>query len=515
MSQTSDNNKRIAKNVSFLYIRMIFLLIVGLYTSRVVLNAIGVVDYGIYNVVGGVVAMFSFINGSMGTATTRFLTFELGKHASYERMRLVFSTALLIHLGICCLILVLGETIGLWYVYNVLVVPSERFEATLFVYQFSLVTTLIGIISVPYNASLVAHEKMGAFAYISILEATSNLFIALVVKYVNYDKLIIYGILLMLLQVILRLIYGFYCSRHFQEISGKWMFDKAKFLEMGKFALWIMNGSLAVIGYTQGLNLILNYFFGPAVNAARAVAVTVQLKVSQFCTNFQMAVNPQITKSYASKDYDYMYSLINNTSKYSFYLVFLLSFPIIVEADSILKIWLGTVPKYATIFVQLTLFIGLVESLRMPMNTAIHSTGKIKKFQIYEGGASLLILPLALLFLYLGFSPVSVLVVQLAMFIIIQIIRILIVCPAIGMEKKKYLLDVVLPIFKVVMLPFFVIPLLKCYIQFGNMYINLCFYIFTTIILSILCIYYIGLDRMMRDKVLCEIKKKIKGKIFR
>lgn len=243
--------------------------------------------------------------------------------------------------------------------------------------------------------------------------------------------------------------------------------------------------------------------------------MTVQLKVSQFCTNFQMAVNPQITKSYASKDYDYMYSLINNTSKYSFYLVFLLSFPIIVEADSILKIWLGTVPKYATIFVQLTLFIGLVESLRMPMNTAIHSTGKIKKFQIYEGGASLLILPLALLFLYLGFSPVSVFVVQLAMFIIIQIIRILIVCPAIGMEKKKYLLDVVLPIFKVVMLPFFVIPLLKCYIQFGNMYINLCFYIFTTIILSILCIYYIGLDRMMRDKVLCEIKKKIKGKIFR
>lgn len=509
-NQTSDNNKRIAKNVSFLYFRMIFLLIVGLYTSRVVLNALGVVDYGIYNVVGGVVAMFSFINGSMGTATTRFLTFELGKNATYEKMRLVFSTALLIHLGICFLILFLGETIGLWYVYNILVVPTERFDAALFVYQFSLITTLIGIISVPYNATLVAHEKMGAFAYISIFEALANLAIALIVKYVNFDKLVIYGALLMLLQIVLRFVYGYYCSKHFQEVNGRWMFDKTKFKEMSKFAMWIMNGSLAVIGYTQGLNLILNYFFGPTVNAARAVAVTVQLKVSQFCTNFQMAVNPQITKSYASNDLDYMYSLINNTSKYSFYLVFLLSYPIIVEADTILMIWLGTVPEYAVVFVRLTLLIGLVESLRMPMNTAIHSTGNIKYFQIFEGSTSLLILPIALVFLYLGFSPVSVFVVQLIIFVIIQIIRIIIVCPAIKMKKIKYFLEVIMPILKVVLLPFIVIPILKGYISFQSIYVNLVFYVFLTMILSIICIYYIGLDKIMRNKVLCVIKKKIK-----
>lgn len=509
-NQTSDNNKRIAKNVSFLYFRMIFLLIVGLYTSRVVLNALGVVDYGIYNVVGGVVAMFSFINGSMGTATTRFLTFELGKSATYEKIRLVFSTALLIHLGICFLILFLGETIGLWYVYNILVVPTERFDAALFVYQFSLTTTLIGIISVPYNATLVAHEKMGAFAYISIFEALANLAIALIVKYVNYDKLVIYGALLMLLQIVLRFIYGYYCSKHFQEVNGKWMFDKVKFKEMSKFAMWIMNGSLAVIGYTQGLNLILNYFFGPTVNAARAIAVTVQLKVSQFCTNFQMAVNPQITKSYASNDLDYMYSLINNTSKYSFYLVFLLSYPIIIEADTILMIWLGTVPKYAVIFVRLTLLIGLVESLRMPMNTAIHSTGNIKYFQIFEGGASLLILPMALVFLYLGFSPVSVFVVQLIMFVFIQIIRIIIVCPAIKMKKTKYFLEVVMPILKVVLLPFIVIPIFKSYISFQSIYVNLAFYVFLTMVISTICIYYIGLDKIMRNKVLCVIKEKIK-----
>lgn len=509
-NQASDNNKRIAKNVSFLYFRMIFLLIVGLYTSRVVLNALGVVDYGIYNVVGGVVAMFSFINGSMGTATTRFLTFELGKNATYDKMRLVFSTALLIHLGICFLILFLGETIGLWYVYNILVVPTERFDAALFVYQFSLITTLIGIISVPYNATLVAHEKMGAFAYISIFEALANLSIALIVKYVNYDKLVIYGALLMLLQIVLRFVYGYYCSKHFQEVNGKWMFDKVKFKEMSKFAMWIMNGSLAVIGYTQGLNLILNYFFGPAVNAARAIAVTVQLKVAQFCTNFQMAVNPQITKSYASNDLNYMYSLINNTSKYSFYLVFLLSYPIIVEADTILMIWLGTVPEYAVVFVRLTLFIGLIESLRMPMNTAIHSTGNIKRFQIFEGGASLLILPIALVFLYLGFSPVSVFVVQLFMFIFIQIIRVVIVCPAIKMKKIKYFLEVVMPILKVVILPFVIVPMLKIYISFQSIYVNLVFYVFLTMVLSIICIYYIGLDKNMRNKVLCVIKEKIK-----
>ena len=425
-------------------------------------------------------------------------------------MRLVFSTALVIHMAICCLILLLGETIGLWYVYNVLVVPAERFNAALFVYQFSLVTTLIGIISVPYNASLIAHEKMGAFAYISIFEAIANLSIALVVKYVNFDKLVLYGVLLMFLQIILRLIYGMYCSKHFEEVSGRWMFDKEKFKEMGKFALWIMNGSLAVIGYTQGLNLILNSFFGPAVNAARAIAVTVQLKVSQFCTNFQTAVNPQITKSYASNDLNYMYSLINNTSKYSFYLVFLLSYPIIIEADLILKLWLGIVPEYATRFVQLTLFIGLVESLRMPLNTAIHSTGKIKKFQIYEGGASLMILPIALAFLYLGFSPLSVFVVQLVMFIVIQIIRVLIVCPAIGMKKNMYFKEVIYPILKVVLLPLAIIPLLKYFVQFRNIYLNLSFYILITILMSIVCIYYIGMNKIMRDKIVNKIKEKIK-----
>ena len=327
MPDTISNNKRIAKNTVYLYLRMIIQLIVGLYSSRILLQALGVSDYGIYNVVGGVVAMFSFLNGSMATATDRFLAYELGNgEINQTQMRKVFSTALLIHFVVAFLFLVLCETVGLWYMYNMLVVPTDRFNAALWVFQFSIITGIISIISVPYNATIVAHERMNAFAYIAIVEVTIQLFIALFLNYTNIgDNLIIYGLLLMISQLIIRLIYGIYCKRHFTEVSGKYLFDKDLCKEMSKFSFWILNGSVAVVGYTQGLNLLLNYFFGPVVNAARGIAVIVQTKMMGFCSNFQMAVNPQIIKLYAEKDYKNMHQLVCSSSLFSFFSSFIIS----------------------------------------------------------------------------------------------------------------------------------------------------------------------------------------------
>lgn len=479
---------------------MFIMMLIGLYTSRVILNSLGVTDYGIYNVVGGVVAMFGFINGSIGTATSRFLTYELGEKKSYKKLRIVFSTALIIHIGISILVLILGETVGLWYIYNILVVPPERFIAALLVYQFSLITSIIGIISIPYSAALVAHEKMSTFAYISVFEVCLNLTVAVLISCINYDLLIAYAFFLLLIQIGLGVFYTYYCSKSFDETTGKWLFDKMKFREMLKFSLWIMNGAIAVVGYTQGLNMLLNVFFGPTVNAARGIAVIVQTKVFQFCTNFQTAVNPQIIKQYANENFEYMHSLINITSKYSFLLIYVLSFPILLESKYILKIWLGVVPDYTVIFVQLTLIVGLIDSLRMPLNTAIHATGNIKKFQILEGGVSLLILPLAFVFLKLEFSPVSVFIVQAVMFVIIHILRVLIVCPVIKMKLSTYLIVVVWGITKVVV-PASIIPLVARVFIKGDDFFSFFYICVVSVISSLFFVYFLGLDQGMKDKV--------------
>lgn len=509
MPDNEKNNKRIVKNTAYLYFRMIFQLIIGLYTSRVILNALGVTDYGIYNVVGGVVAMFGFINGSMGTATSRFLTYELGKENDPVRMRHVFSTALLIHLGICVFVLILSETIGLWYIYNKLVLPPDRLTAALWVFQFSILTSLIAIISVPYNAAIVSHEKMSAFAYISIYEVAMQLVVAITVKYITYDKLITYGLLLMLVQISVRIIYGIYCSKKFKEVKGKFIFDSTTSKEMIRFAFWIMNGSLAVIGYTEGLNLLLNLFFGPTINAARGIAVTIQSKVIGFCNNFQMAVNPQITKSYASNDLQYMYQLICNSSKYSLYLVFFLSFPIILETKYILKIWLGLVPDYTDVFVQITLIIGMIDALRMPINTAIHATGRIKLFQSIEGTSLLLVLPVSYIFLKYGYSPICVFLIQLLIFIIVHAERVFIVCPTIGMPKKMYFKQVVWEPFKV-LIPASILPL---FFKFNsittNEFLNFLFVSMFALLCTALSILYIGLDKLMRGKIKNLIFSKI------
>jgi O-antigen/teichoic acid export membrane protein len=319
----SEANKRIAKNTVMLYIRMLFSMVVSLYTSRIVLNTLGVEDYGIYNVVGGIITMFSFLNGAMAAGTQRFLTFELGKNDAIQLSR-VFSMSMSIHLMIALVVFVLGETLGLWFVNTQLTIPSERMAAANWVYQFSVLSAMVGIWSVPYNASIIAHERMNVYAYVSILEVILRLLIVFLLQWFGFDKLKFYAVLVFSVSLTIRFIYGRYSKLHFSETRFKFYWNKDLFNTLVSYAGWNLWGNLAVVAHDQGVNILLNIFFGPAVNAARGIAYSVKAAVYSFVQNFQVAMNPQIIKSFASGDFKNMHQLIFQGSKFSFFLLFFL-----------------------------------------------------------------------------------------------------------------------------------------------------------------------------------------------
>lgn len=445
MSDTSENNKRIAKNTLLLYVRMLFMMGISLFTSRVILNTLGVEDYGIQNVVGGVVAMFGFINGSMSSATQRFITFALGKGDS-DRLQKVFTTTLQIHALIAFIIVVLGETVGLWFLYNKMQIPVERMNAAFWVLQCSIVSTVVMIVSVPYNASIIAHEKMSAFAYISVLEAVLKLIIVYLLLIFPFDKLIVLAILTLIVQLFIRFCYSMYCHRHFIETNYKHVWDKSLFKEMTGFAVWSLWGNLSVILYTQGLNMLLNVFFGPIVNAARAVAVQVQAAVQQFVGNFQMALNPQITKNYASGNLEQMHSLIFRSARFSFLLLFCISLPVLLETEFLLTLWLKNVPDNAIVFSQIMICISLIYTTSNPCMIANQATGKVKTYQMVVGGILLTILPISYFVLRLGAPAYSVFIVHFCVEAIAQLSRMYMLRKLINLPMKQYLYNIYIPI---------------------------------------------------------------------
>ena len=443
MTRTSEKSKRIAKNTLLLYVRMLFLVLVGLYTSRVVLRILGVVDFGIFSVVGGVIAMIGFIQASLGGATSRFITFDLGR-GDMAAMKKTFGNIVTIHLLFAGIILLVGETAGLWFVMNKLQIPESRQVAAFWVYQFSILTAILSIVSIPYNAVIVAHERMSAFAYITIADVVLKLLIVYLLLVVPYDRLIVYSALFFCIQLFDRIVYGIYCNRYFEETRVGLHIDKKQFKEIAVFAGWTINGNLAVMGYTQGLNILLNMFFGPAVNAARGIAVQVQTVSQQFCTNFQMALNPQLTKSYAQGDLDYMHKLVIASSKFSFFIMLLIALPLMLEADVVLHWWLGDVPDHTANFLRLILCTSLLFTLSNPILVSVHATGRLKTFQLIEGTMLLLIVPVAYVLLkFFDVPPESVFVVHIVIEICTQCVRLKIVLPMIGMRMRLYLKKVV------------------------------------------------------------------------
>ena len=422
---------------------MLFMMAVSLFTSRVILNTLGVEDYGINSVVGGVVAMFGFISGPMAGATQRYITFALGS-GDEKRLSTVFCTAMQIQVILASIIFLLGETIGLWFLYNKIQIPPERMDAAFWVLQCSLISSFVMIISVPYNADIIAHEKMSAFAYISVLEVVLKLIIVYLLVLFSVDKLILYAFLLLAVQLLIRFCYSIYCHKHFKETKYKNVWDKALFKEMTGFAGWGLFGNLSYVMYSQGLNILLNVFFGPLVNAARGVSVQVQNAIQQFVGNFQTALNPQITKTYAQGKMQEMHKLMYRSARFSFYLLFFLSLPVLFETDFILTIWLKTVPEYTVTFLRIMICTSLIYTCANPMIIANQATGKVKKYQAVCGTILIMILPISWVLLELGFPAYSVFIVHFVMEGVCQLARILMLRPLIGIRLRDYFYNIYL-----------------------------------------------------------------------
>ena len=451
MSDTSSANKRIAKNTLVLYVRMLFTMGISLFTSRVILQTLGVEDYGISSVVGGVISMFTFINAAMVSSTQRYLNFELVR-GDANQLRSVFSTSLQIHALIALAIIVLSETVGLWFLNEKLVIPEARMTAAMWVYQCSILSCAVSIMSTPYNAVIVAHEKMSAFAYISILDVSLKLLVVYLLVVLPFDKLIILAILNLLVQLFIRYIYTLYCHRHFPESYFQFWFNKILFKEMFGFAGWSFWGNLAAILYTQGLNMMLNIFFGPIVNAARGIAVQVQSAVQQFVGGFQTALNPQITKNYASNNLPQMHSLMFRSARFSFLLLFFLSLPVLMETNFILTLWLKTVPDDAVIFTQIMICISLIYTTANPCVIANQATGKVKIYQMVVGGILLLILPISYVVLKLGAPAYSVFIVHFCIESLAQFSRMYMLRKLIHLPLWQYMKNIYIPIVSTVVI---------------------------------------------------------------
>lgn len=489
-----------------LYFRMILLMAISLYTSRVILEELGVIDYGVYNVVSGFLVLMSFINSGISSSTSRYITYALGKNDK-KYLKNVFAICMESHIAISILILIFAETIGLWIVNDILDIPENKLEAAFWVYQCAIIATLIGVWSVPYNSCIIAHEKMSAFAYISIFEALAKLAIVFILSLFQDDRLIIYAVLTVLVQIIVILIYIIYSFRQFEESKPSLFFEKHLFKETMLFAGWNLWGGLSSAMFTQGVNILLNVFFGPAINTARGLAVTVQSTVQRFSANFQTAINPQIIKTYANNELHQMYVLISRSSKFSFILLFCLITPIIIETPYILQLWLKDVPEYTSIFVRIMLVISLIEGMANPFMTAMIATGNVKKYHMIIGTINLLIVPISYLILVLGGNPTSAFIVQLVIFSLAFIVRIKLVSKAITFPIANYLQLCVLPCLCLTICSSIIIPIKYIIPNHPNITILISF------VLNSILSLYVGLSTQERLFIYNKISKFVTKKL--
>lgn len=495
-SSNQSNSKRIAKNTILLYCRMLLSMIITLYTSRIFLQALGVVDYGIYNVVGGFVAMFGLLSGSLNASISRYLTYELGK-GDINNLKKVFSTSITIQVLLSLIIVVIVETFGVWYLNNLMVIPKDRLFAANCVLQLSIITFVVNLVSIPYNATIISHEHMNAFAFVGIGESFMRLCICFFVLFSTSDKLIVYALLIALLSIIIRVFYGYYCKRHFEECSYSIVLDKILLKRMFSFASWNFIGSGSGLLRDQGVNLIINYFCGPSVNAARGIAMQVNSAVQQFSSNFLMALNPQITKRYASGEREYAIKLVFYGSRFSLYLLLIISLPVILETDYILHIWLNNVPDYASSFVKLILAYSMIEAVSGTMITLMLANGNIKNYQIIVGGCQLLNFPLALVALYLGYTPESTIIISMFVGTLCMVFRLIMLNKMVNFPIKQFLINVYLNVCVVALMS----SLIPYYLSYT---LNVGLMRFVTVTLSsvlstTIMIYFVGCNSIERN----------------
>ncbi|WP_367278093.1 lipopolysaccharide biosynthesis protein [uncultured Algibacter sp.] len=485
---------------------------VSLYTSRVVLIALGVEDYGIYSIVGGIVSMFAFFNMAMSSATQRYLAFDLGRN-DIERLTKTFNAAVNIHIIIAVIVFILTETIGLWFVNYKLNVPVERMNAINWVYQFSIFTFLFGIIQVPYNALIIAHERMNIYAYMSIVEVLLKLLIVFLLLYINTDKLILYGFLIFVISVIIRSCYKLYCKRNFKESVYQYYFDKKLYKELITYSGWNMFGNIASIARGQGCNLLLNMFFGPIANAAYGITLTVQGAVLTFVGNFQTAMNPQIIKTYANGEINKTFNFMFKSAKFSFFAMLILVLPIIFNLDYILNLWLVKVPKFAYSFIFLSFIKILIDSISNPIMTGIQATGNIKWYQIIVGGLIFLNLPFSYLALFLTNRPEWVFLISIFISIVSFGARLKFLEKLMHLNIMVFLKKVLFPILIVITITLPIVLFLHKFIKLNETLFV--FFINSSIIffITILIIYGFGINKEER-KWLKNIYNNLKSRLL-
>ena len=500
--QANSNNKRIAKNTLLLYFRTLLIMAITLYTSRVILNALGVEDYGIYNVVGGVVAMFSLISGSLSNAISRFITFELGR-GDLKRLGVIFSTSVNIQLGLSLIIMLLGVVVGGWFLNTQMNIPADRMEAANWVLCCSLLMFCINLVSLPYNACIIAHERMAAFAYVSILDASLRLLICYLIVVSPFDKLVSYAVLLVVVALIVRLVYGVYCSRHFEECHYKLVHDRSLLRQMGSFAGWQFLTNCCWMFNTQGVNILINMFFGVTLNAARGIATQVDGAIQQFVNNFMTAVNPQITKDYAAGRIKEMFTLVCRGAKFSYFLLMIFAIPVMLEAEYILKLWLKIVPDHTVIFLQLTIVGSMLNMLGGTGLTACMATGRIKRYSIWISAVGVLVFPLTWVAFKCGLPAESTYIIFILVYVGVNIVRLFIMKGLMHFPPMLFVRKVVVPM--LVVTPVAVILPLVVANSFEESFWRLCLTVIVSLISSSVVIYLVGLTSNERMTVTAKI----------
>lgn len=499
---------RIAKNTILLYLRSLVVLVISLYTSRVILQVLGVEDYGIYSVVGGIIGLLGFMNNSMQATYQRYFNVSLGQRNN-SMLQLDFQASMTIQSVLCIIVLILGETAGVWWLENKMVIPESRMVAARWIYQVSILSFLLSVLSAPFGAMITAFEKMHVYAIISIVDSVLRLVIVLALPFFLYDRLIIYSLLLLAVGLFDCVFYATYCKKTIPDTIIKFSKDKSLLMQMTSFSGWSMFGTVAYTLKDVGVNLVLNMFFGPIVNAARGVAMQVNNAVNQFVSSFQTAFRPQLTQSYASGDKEYMEKMYFSATKLSFYLIFFISLPLMLEIDYVLHLWLGdNVPDNTSIFTNITLLITFVSAFANPTSAIAFATGKIKSFSIMVGSLNILIVPIVYLFLKLGFGPTSAFIVTLIITILVQILRLRITSRLANISVKSYIKNVIWPISKSAILSL-ALPVIWILLFKESSFIRL---LCTCIISVISCstfIWILGLSKIEKDMVTQKLNQLI------
>lgn len=505
-----SNNKRIAKNTAFLYIRMLFITILSLYAARLLLCNLGVEDFGVYNVVGGVVTFMGFLTATMSSATQRYLSYYLGAN-DLMRLRQTFSLLVNVYLAFCLFALILLEIIGPLYISKYMTISADRIVAAQYVFQFSLLSFLCSTVVVPFKSAIIAYEKMHLFAYVGIIEAVLNLVSVILLSYFDYDKLILYGFLLFSSHLCVNIWVVYYCSGHLKGCRYSYYWDKKYFKEILSYSGWNLFGSTTGVMNIQGQAIVLNFFFGPVVNAAKAISDKVNGLISHFSSNFYMAVAPQIIKSYASGDINYMRMLVLNSSRYSFLLMFVISVPLFIVVKPLLELWLGEdkVSYEMLKFSQFTIIYSLVNVLEQPLTMSVRATGNIKKYQIYVGSFTLLFIPLCIIMFYLGIpSYYSMLLLSFVYFIAL-FIRIHIVSPILMITNVEYITKVLFPILSVISFDFIFLTIIS---MIKSLYVGVWIFnaLIALLVTTLVCIT-IGINKSEKKIVNAYIKNRVKN----